>query len=108
VDALSGGRKVFCALPQCLSSEEMVAHGRTFADACVEARVTHVVRISSFGERIDVIRALRSNEYVPTALSIHAGLGASHTRAPVSLDTPLELNRDSECYEGSNYTACRI
>ncbi len=65
MDALSGGRKVFCALPQCLSSEEMVAHGRTFADACVEAHVTHVVRISSFGERIDAIRALRSNEYVP-------------------------------------------
>jgi uncharacterized protein YbjT (DUF2867 family) len=49
VAALSGGRKVFCAFPQCLSSEQMVAHGRTFTDACAEARVASIVHIASFG-----------------------------------------------------------
>ena len=72
VSYLSGGRKVFCVLPQRLSSLEMVEVSQRFAEACIEASVTHVVRIGSFGIDGTVLQGSLGSAHVTAEAYMHS------------------------------------
>ena len=69
---LSGGHKVFCVLPKYLSSSDMVEVSKTFAEACVEASVTHVVRIGSFGIDGTILQGSLGSAHVTAEAHMHS------------------------------------